>query len=246
MARIARMTGGQSSLHVGHLPVGARKGTEDDSGGFGGQKRQSESPDGAREALMRDAFESASGARRASNFLQPVLPEGADVVPTSAAAPPAVELTEAERALAQRMNDNVLAGTGLAGKGEAIVSAAKQHGIPVELLLAQLQIESGMMGPHARRAIANNNPGNLRWAPWEAEYGGERGGAGTFTRFPSVEQGISALAGRISMSDAARRGDWAAYVRVYAPNSDGNDEAGYVRMLTSLMSRYRSRLGLGI
>lgn len=75
----------------------------------------------------------------------------------------------------------------------------------------------------------NRNPGNLRWAPWEARYGGTQGQGG-FASFPDEAAGRRAqealLRGKsyrnLSMRDAIAR---------YAPAGDRNDPNAYTAFI---------------
>jgi hypothetical protein len=154
-------------------------------------------------------------------------------------------LSAEDAALAERV-DAELEGTGLAGQGATIVAACRKDNVPVDFVMAQLQKESSFLSPENNLSIANNNPGNLRWADWEAEFGGTPDGEGNFTRFPSVEKGIQAqvhLLGTVYREEVDNR-DWYALVSRYAPASDGNDVELYARQMEEWSANWRKKLGL--
>jgi hypothetical protein len=65
-----------------------------------------------------------------------------------------------------------------------------------------------------------NNPGGLKWAPWEVSYGAIPGSGG-FAQFPSLEQGegaMSALIDKIVQSGASL----SSLLGQWAPASDNN------------------------
>lgn len=132
------------------------------------------------------------------------------------------------------------------GQGAALVEACRREGVPLDLALAQLAKESTFLHPANNLSIANNNPGNLRFADWEAEFGGTPG-AGSFTRFPSVEDGIDAyvslLGSDLYAEDVANR-DWASLVSKYAPASDGNDEALFTQQLHEWTAMFQEFVGI--
>jgi hypothetical protein len=154
-------------------------------------------------------------------------------------------LSQSDAELAQKVNKE-LEGTGLAGKGETIVAASRKENVPVDFVMAQLQKESSFLSKENNLSIANNNPGNLRWADWEAEFGGTKDGQGNFTRFPSVEKGIEAqvhLLGTVYREEVDNR-DWHALVSRYAPASDGNDVELYAQQMEQWSAQWRQKLGI--
>jgi len=154
-------------------------------------------------------------------------------------------LSAEDAALAQRVNAE-LEGTGLAGQGETIVAACRKDNVPVDFVMAQLQKESSFLSPENNLSIANNNPGNLRWADWEADFGGTPDGEGNFTHFPSVEKGIEAqvhLLGTVYREEVDNR-DWHALVSRYAPASDNNDVELYAQQMEEWSANWRKKLGL--
>lgn len=136
---------------------------------------------------------------------------------------------------------------GLRGQGELIVSLARKYDLPVELMMAQLQKESSFLSDANNLSIANNNPGNLRFAEWEAQapFNGKPDGPGNFTTFPSVEQGLMAYAAllRNVYGDYIDRGDWQGMVNKYAPPSE-NDSVLYAQQLVEWQADWRQKLGL--
>ena len=154
-------------------------------------------------------------------------------------------LTQSDAELAQKINKE-LEDTGLAGQGETIVAACRKDSVPVDFVMAQLQKESSFLSPANNLSIANNNPGNLRWADWEAEFGGTPNGEGNFTHFPSVEKGIEAqvhLLGTVYREEVDNR-DWYALVSRYAPASDGNDVELYAQQMEQWSAQWRQKLGI--
>jgi len=154
-------------------------------------------------------------------------------------------LSAEDAALAERV-DAELEGTGLAGQGATIVAACRKDNVPVDFVMAQLQKESSFLSPANNLSIANNNPGNLRWADWEAEFGGTPDGEGNFTHFPSVDKGIQAqvhLLGTVYREEVDNR-DWHALVSRYAPASDGNDVELYAQQMEEWSANWRKKLGL--
>ena len=51
--------------------------------------------------------------------------------------------------------------------------------------------------PHTL-AVRNNNPGNLRFADWQAEHGGAPNGG--FTKYPTIDDGIRASVHLLSLN----------------------------------------------
>jgi hypothetical protein len=154
-------------------------------------------------------------------------------------------LSAEDAALAERV-DAELEGTGLEGQGATIVAACRKDNVPVDFVMAQLQKESSFLSPENNLSIANNNPGNLRWADWEAEFGGTPDGEGNFTHFPSVEKGIEAqvhLLGTVYREEVDNR-DWYALVSRYAPASDGNDVELYASQMEQWSADWRQKLGI--
>jgi hypothetical protein len=159
-------------------------------------------------------------------------------------APAAVGGGAAPNDLAVRV-DAALATTGLAGKGALIVSEAAAKHVPVDMVLAMLQKESSFLSKANTASIANNNPGNLRYAPWEKDYGATAGGRGGFAHFPSVDAGLRAhinlLATKYRKEVDAH--DWDALVSRYAPKSE-NNTALYIQQMKDWSRDWRSKLGL--
>jgi hypothetical protein len=148
--------------------------------------------------------------------------------------------------------DAVLAGypgSKMMGMGAVIVDACRKSHVPVDLLMAQLAKESTFLRTGNTLSIANNNPGNLRHAGWESQFGGVPGQGG-FERFPTIEAGIRAYAHLMGSPSLPYRTlvdakNWKQLVHVYAPASDGNDEAEYVRNLTDWMTMFGAKIGVG-
>lgn len=153
----------------------------------------------------------------------------------------------ADREAGQAMGPDGQPNQGLRGQGELIVQLARQYDLPVELMMAQLQKESCFLSDANNLSIANNNPGNLRFADWEAQdpFNGKPNGPGNFTTFPSVEQGLQAYAHllRTVYGDFIDRQDWSGMVNKYAPPSE-NDSALYAQQLEQWQADWREKLGL--
>lgn len=155
----------------------------------------------------------------------------------SAAATPPPGASTAGQASAAKI-DTLVRGTGLAGQGANIARYAKQYGVPAELALAmfwhEAQFNSTGIAPR------NNNPGNLRFVGQPGAVSGVSG----FAKWPTVGQGVEAyfkLMSTVYRGFIDRR-DWAGLVHKYAPASDGNDEAQYVRRLVEGMNAYRAKI----
>jgi LysM repeat protein/peptidoglycan hydrolase-like protein with peptidoglycan-binding domain len=154
-------------------------------------------------------------------------------------------LSPSDAQLAQRI-DQHLSGTGLAGYGKTIVDQARKDRVPVDLVMSMLQKESSFLSPENNLSRANNNPGNLRWADWESQFGGKPGGPGNFTTFPNVEQGLRAhvhLLGTVYRNEVDNR-DWGALVSRYAPPFDGNDTGLYIQQMYDYTKQWQQKLGI--
>lgn len=134
---------------------------------------------------------------------------------------------------------------GLRGQGRLIVSLAREYDLPVELMMAQLQKESSFLSDANNLSIANNNPGNLRYAEWESKFGGKPGGPGNFTTFGSVEDGLRAYGHllRNVYGEFIDKQDWQGLVYKYAPPSE-NDSGLYTDQLIRWMGDFRQKLGI--
>lgn len=135
--------------------------------------------------------------------------------------------------------DGLLAGTPLAGKGAFMLQMASKYRVPVELALAMFWHEAEFMTTGI--APLNNNPGNLRFVGQPGAVSGVSG----FARWPTVEGGIEAYFKLMNglYRPFVDQQDWAGLVHLYAPSSDGNDEAAYVESIETLMARYRKTIG---
>lgn len=126
--------------------------------------------------------------------------------------------------------------------GEVAMQMQRTYGVPWEVLIAQMQIES-QVGTSDLGINANN---------WLGITGtGDAGKYGRFAKFSNVEASIQAWAGpkvmRNGMYDAAfqyldpNNWDFHRYLQtmisVYAPASDGNDEAGYVANIEAIIEK---------
>jgi len=158
-------------------------------------------------------------------------------------------LAPSDQELAARVNAE-LEGTGLAGKGETIVAAARKERVPIDLMMSMLQKESSFLSKENNLSIANNNPGNLRWADWEAEFGGKPGGPGNFTTFPSVDKGIEAMANLLGdvYREEIDNKDYKALVYKYCPPSDQPggeaDSALYAQQMNEWTKNWQQKLGV--
>jgi hypothetical protein len=148
-------------------------------------------------------------------------------------------------ALGARVNA-ALANTGLAGLGYALADQAAKNRVPVDMIMAMLQKESSFLSVANSWSRANRNPGNLRFAEWERNWGGRPGGVGNFTIFPSVENGLRAMIdclGTYYRADVDNR-DWNSLIWKWAPSWDGNDTNLYIRQMYTYSAHWRSVLGL--
>ncbi len=158
-------------------------------------------------------------------------------------------LAPSDQELAARVNEE-LEGTGLAGKGETIVAAARKERVPIDLMMSMLQKESSFLSKENNLSIANNNPGNLRWADWESEFGGKPGGPGNFTTFPSVDKGIEAMASLLGdvYREEIDNKDYKALVYKYCPPSDQPggqaDTDLYVKQMNDWTKNWQQKLGV--
>jgi peptidoglycan hydrolase-like protein with peptidoglycan-binding domain len=161
--------------------------------------------------------------------------------PTAPTAPTAPTPPTTDAAKVAKL-DSMLKGSGLEGQGAHMLNMSKKYNVPVELALAMFQKEAQWNTTGS--APRNNNPGNLRFAEWEKEFGGVKNGG--FTKFPSVEKGVEAyfrLLGGPAYRKFVDNKDWNGLVNKYAPPSDGNDSALYARQITQWMEKYRTQLG---
>ncbi len=152
---------------------------------------------------------------------------------------PTQPTTGTDAAKAARIND-MLKNSGLRGQGEHLLAMSKKYNVPVELALAMFQKEAQWNTTGV--APKNNNPGNLRFAEWETEFGGVRNGG--FTKFPSVEKGTEAY---FRLMDKGYRKfidtkDWQGMINKYAPPSDGNDSSLYAKQIGQWMDKYRTQI----
>jgi peptidoglycan hydrolase-like protein with peptidoglycan-binding domain len=137
--------------------------------------------------------------------------------------------------------DKILKGTGLAGQGAHIVAMSKKYNVPPELALAMFRKEASFMT--AGSAVKNNNPGNLRFAAWEKQFGGEPNG--NFAHFPDVKSGVEAyfrLLGGPAYRGFIDRGDYQGLINKYAPPFE-NDSALYHQQVLQWMKQYKTQVG---
>jgi peptidoglycan hydrolase-like protein with peptidoglycan-binding domain len=137
--------------------------------------------------------------------------------------------------------DQILKGTGLAGQGAHIVAMSKKYNVPPELALAMFRKEASFMT--AGSAVKNNNPGNLRFAQWETQFGGKPNGS--FAHFPDVKSGVEAyfrLLGGPAYRDFIDRGDFKGLINKYAPPTE-NDSGLYLKQVTQWMQEYKAKIG---
>ncbi|MBX7101496.1 MAG: peptidoglycan-binding protein [Myxococcaceae bacterium] len=134
--------------------------------------------------------------------------------------------------------DAIVAGTPLAGKGAFMLQMAQKYRVPVELALAMFWHEAEFMTTGI--APLNNNPGNLRFVGQPGAVSGVSG----FAQWPTVEGGIEAFFKLMNglYRPFVDQKDWAGLVHLYAPSSDGNDEAAYVDSIETSMARYRKAI----
>ncbi|UUE08745.1 lysozyme [Dickeya zeae] len=82
------------------------------------------------------------------------------------------------------------------------------------------------------RGIRNNNPGNLNFAG-QAGALPEPGANGRFAVFPSMDAGLSALHRQLQLYGQRGKQTVSDIIKTYAPASDNNDTAGYIRTVSS-------------
>ena len=129
--------------------------------------------------------------------------------------------------------------------GEIAMQAQKTYGVPWEVLIAQMQVESNI--GQSPLALQTNNWLGIRGTGDAGTYQTENNG--NFAKFSSVEASIQAWAGSYVMRngyyDAAFQyldpNNWDLHsylvevIHHYAPSSDGNNEAGYVANVESII-----------
>lgn len=136
--------------------------------------------------------------------------------------------------------DQILKGTGLAGQGAHIVAMSKKYNVPAELALAMFRKEASFMT--AGSAVKNNNPGNLRFAEWEKQFGGQPNGS--FAKFPDAKSGVEAyfrLLGGPAYRDFIDRGDYKGLINKYAPPTE-NDSGLYHKQVLQWMQEYKAKI----
>ncbi|WP_164012330.1 peptidoglycan-binding protein [Pyxidicoccus trucidator] len=137
--------------------------------------------------------------------------------------------------------DKILKGTGLAGQGAHIVAMSKKYNVPPELALAMFRKEASFMT--AGSAVKNNNPGNLRFAEWEKQFGGKPNG--NFAHFPDVKSGVEAyfrLLGGPAYRGFIDSGDYKGLINKYAPPTE-NDSGLYHKQVLQWMQEYKAKVG---
>ena len=107
-------------------------------------------------------------------------------------------------------------------------------------------IRPGITGyPRGSLSYRNQNPGNLRYVNTQKVFGGAPGEGG-FARFPSYEAGFQALmadiraklTGKSAHINYAKNPRFLDYVRVYAPEADGNAPDRYCAALCKALAAY--------
>ncbi|NMO18066.1 hypothetical protein HPC49_09990 [Pyxidicoccus fallax] len=136
--------------------------------------------------------------------------------------------------------DKILKGTGLEGQGAHIVAMSKKYNVPPELALAMFRKEASFMT--AGSAVKNNNPGNLRFAEWERQFGGQPNG--NFAKFPNAKQGIEAYFSLLNSGYRSfiGRGDYQGLINKYAPPTE-NDSKQYHQQVLDWMKEYKTKIG---
>jgi hypothetical protein len=197
-------------------------------------------------AGMADATQGAEQAGDTGAAAAPTTNASRDAAAGAAQASSATtapSLSPTDTQLAARIDDKLLKGTGLAGKGGVIVAAARKYQVPVDFLLAIYRKEASYAKP-GTLADTNNNPGNLRFGDWQTEHGGAKNGG--FTKFPTMDDGIRASAHLLSLSlykDAVAKRDWGGVISVYAPSSE-NDTATYAKQMDEWTGEIQKTLGI--
>lgn len=149
--------------------------------------------------------------------------------------------------------DDILADTGLKGKGSVIVALATSLGIPVELALSMLRQESSFLAPNNNISVSHNNPGNIKYSETTAGYGATQGQAaidgGYFAKFESLNQGLEAYFKLLKdvYGEFINGGDVNVdgLVSRYAPPNGHNDTAGYIERVKQWMLEYAAQIITG-
>ncbi len=82
--------------------------------------------------------------------------------------------------------------------------------------------------PVGPRNARNNNPGNLRYRPWQAAYGATGQDPNGFAIFRSPTAGFAAMQALLQSYGAGGVNTVRGIVNTYAPASDGNDVSAYI------------------
>lgn len=182
-----------------------------------------------------------------SSYAAPAAAQAAPVAggssSTQQATSPGDSLSPSDAELARRIDQKVLSGTGMAGKGSVLVAACRKYQVPVDFMLAIYQKEANF-AKSGTLADRNNNPGNLRFADWQTEHGGVKNGG--FTTYPTMDDGIRASVHLLSLGtyrSAVDKRDWGGVISRYAPSSE-NDTATYIKQMNQWTSDFRSKLGI--
>lgn len=95
------------------------------------------------------------------------------------------------------LDENILNGTGFAGKGNLISSLSKKYNIPWDLALGMLHQETSFMAAPNTASIRCNNPGNIKWgsglhAPWRVPPTDQKDPKSPFIKYPTLDRGLEA------------------------------------------------------
>ncbi len=213
---------------------------------------------GPRTLAAVKAFQSAKGVQPVSGYYGPLTRAaltqalGASAGGGSVGTGPVdgAKLSTSDAEVAAKV-EAAFAGTRLKGQGAMLVAECRKKNIPIDFAMAQLWKESSFLSDPNTLSIANNNPANLRWAPWEAEFGGDQNGRGNFTKFPSIAQGLKAYVDLLDQAPyraMVDKRDWTALVNRFCPGFDqanGQSETNlYVRQMFEWTANWQQRLGV--
>ena len=86
-----------------------------------------------------------------------------------------------------------------------------------------------LLPPESKWSSKRNNPGDLKWAPWEAKFGGQPTQGSSFTTFATEQDGINALQALLSSYGSLTID---GMISAYAP-PQSNPTAAYQSDVTS-------------
>lgn len=109
-------------------------------------------------------------------------------------------------------------------------SAGKAAGLPGSSNAALPGTKAASGGA---RGLRNNNPGNVKYGPFAKSMGASGADSGGFAIFPTMDQGADAARKLIDNYRKSGVDTVDAIVSKYAPSSDGNNHAAYMKFLAS-------------